>query len=116
MAYGFYPQMYQPQQAQTSRIWVSGEAGARAYLVGPNSSVDLWDSEAPVIYVKSADASGMPSMKIVDYVAREATMLPKAAEQINPDDFVKRSDFDAFEKKVEKQLKKLAARSEDDDE
>ena len=52
-------------------IWVSGEAGAKAYLVAPNNTVQLWDSEAQTIYLKSADASGMPSMKVLDYTIRE---------------------------------------------
>lgn len=50
-----------------SRIWVQGEAGAKSYLVAPNTSVDLWDSEKQMIYVKSADASGMPTMRTIEY-------------------------------------------------
>ena len=57
-------------QSNQSPIWVTGEAGAKAYMVAPNNTVQLWDSEAPVIYVKSADASGMPSIKILDYTVR----------------------------------------------
>lgn len=60
-----------PQAAQNGIIWVSGEAGAKAYLVAPNNTVQLWDSEEQVIYLKSADASGMPSMKVLDYTIRE---------------------------------------------
>lgn len=72
-----YPQYYTPVQPQQSyasqqgRIWVQGEAGARSYLVAPNSNVELWDSEAQVIYLKSADPSGMPSIKTLDYTVRE---------------------------------------------
>lgn len=60
-----------PYYQQNSIIWVSGEAGAKAYLVAPNSTVQLWDSEGQTIYLKSADASGMPSMRILDYTFRE---------------------------------------------
>ena len=60
------------QNQQNGKIWVIGEAGAKSYLVAPNSTVDLWDSEAPVIYLKSADATGLPSMKILDYTVRES--------------------------------------------
>lgn len=69
-----YQPMYQPytqQGQQNGIIWVSGEAGAKAYLVAPNNTVQLWDSEAQVIYLKSADASGMPSIKVLDYTIRE---------------------------------------------
>ena len=78
----YYPQ-FQPvqpviqqnnvQNPQNGKIWVIGEAGAKSYLVAPGSTVDLWDSEAPVIYIKSADASGLPSMKILDYTVRDSS-------------------------------------------
>ena len=70
-----------PQQAQQQQnvnqpvsngiIWVQGEAGAKSYLVAPNTTVQLWDSERQTIYIKSADASGMPSIKTLDYTIRE---------------------------------------------
>lgn len=118
----YYPYQPQPQmpQAQTqptsSRIWVSGEAGAKAYLLAPNTSVDLWDSEAQTIYLKSADALGMPSMKIIDYTIRDASATPKKEmPEIDLTDFVTKKDFDAFEDKIKKQIKKLSIRSEEDD-
>lgn len=69
-----YQQMYVPQhsmQQTNSIIWVQGEAGAKSYLVAPNNTVQLWDSENNVIYLKSADSSGMPSIKVLDYTVRE---------------------------------------------
>lgn len=70
--YNGYPGPYQIQQQpqQTGIIWVQGEAAAKSYLVAPNSTVQLWDSEAQTIYLKSADASGMPSIKVLDYTIR----------------------------------------------
>lgn len=62
----------QGQAAQGGLIWVQGEAGAKSYMVAPNNTVQLWDSEAQVIYLKSADASGMPSMKVLDYTIRDS--------------------------------------------
>ena len=78
--YNGFPATYQPvyqvpqpqtQNQQSSIIWVSGEAGANAYMVAPNNTVQLWDSESQTIYLKSADASGMPSFKVLDYTVRE---------------------------------------------
>ena len=68
-------QAYQPQNQQNQQagiIWVQGEAGAKSYLVAPNTTVQLWDSESQRIFLKSADASGMPSMKVLDYTIRES--------------------------------------------
>ena len=70
------PMIMAQQQPHTGLTWVQGEAGAKSFLVGPNQTVDLWDSEAQVIYLKSADASGMPSMKILDYTIRDSSNLP----------------------------------------
>ena len=68
----------QPQQNQQNGIiWVQGESAAKSYLVAPGSTVQLWDSEEKVIYLKSADPSGLPSMKILDYTIRgEETAKP----------------------------------------
>ena len=77
--YPYYPQYSQPninqpqtnQQGASSLIWVQGEAGAKSYMVAPNNTIALWDSESQTVYLKSADASGMPSMRVLDYQIRE---------------------------------------------
>lgn len=99
-------QMSSPQQS-SSIIWVSGEAGAKAYLVAPNTTVQLWDSEAQVIYLKSADASGMPSMKIIDYTIRDTS--PSPVPQSNQGSqstqaYVTKDEFDAFKQQVQKMI------------
>lgn len=107
-----YPQQYQAASAANTGaqapsssgiIWVQGEAGAKSYLVAPNNTVQLWDSENQVIYLKSADASGMPSMKILDYKIRDAQ--PTAQPQVVANqDFVTRTELDAFENKINTKL------------
>lgn len=103
MAYSYYPyqpnyfqppmpdqltqlrqQQYQPmqqmtqQQAPPSIVWVQSEMEAANYLVAPNSAVTLWDSNAPVVYLKQADASGKPSMKTYDLVERNSKPVQAA--------------------------------------
>lgn len=58
------------QKPTNDIIWVQGLEGAKGYLVAPNNTVVLWDTENPVIYVKSADASGIPSMRVLDFKER----------------------------------------------
>ena len=109
----YYPQTSHVPQAQPTQqiqqqngiIWVQGEAAAKSYPVAPNTSVSLWDSEANVIYIKSADASGMPSMKIIDYTMRDNTA--KTPEINSQSDFVTkdellpiRKDIDALKAKL----------------
>ena len=38
-----------------SFIWVQGEAGAKSYPVAPGNRIALFDSENPVVYIKSVD-------------------------------------------------------------
>lgn len=77
MNYG-YGQMNNPfpnqnqQQSNNGIIWVVGENGADSYLVAPGQTVMLWDSTAPVIYLKTADNMGRPSKRILDYTERGA--------------------------------------------
>lgn len=85
----YYQPMYQPmqqnQQIQNSAqaqqispvanqngiIWISGESEAAMYPIAPNNAVALWDRNGKVIYLKSADATGKPTMAIYDLVKRE---------------------------------------------
>ena len=99
----YYPQMQQPQmqpqQVSTDIKWVQGEAGAKSYMVAPNTSVTLWDSEAHTIYIKSANASGMPSMTIIDYTIRNEAAQNKAV--LAESDFAKQSDVDCLKAEIE---------------
>ena len=43
------------------------------YPCGPNSAVQLWEKDGKTVYLKSADATGRPSLKIYDLVERTET-------------------------------------------
>lgn len=85
------------------RIWVKGEAGAGSYLVAPNCSAILWDSENPVIYIKSADANGIPSMEILDYTKREVVS-----------DYVTKTEYEKLLKRISELEKGVSDESTDD--
>lgn len=64
-----YPQY---QQTQSTGInWVQGIEGAKAYPVAPNANVLLLDSNEQTMYVKSADATGRPTVTVYDYEERK---------------------------------------------
>jgi len=93
-----YMMQAQPQpQMSSNRIWAQGEACAKAYLVAPNTSVDIWDSEARTIYVKSADRNGMPSMQIIDYTIRGES--PKLEEETPQ--YVSIEEFNALKNELD---------------
>ena len=105
----FYPQYQTPpsQQPQQSNsiIWVQGEAGAKSYLVAPNTTVQLWDSEAQVIYLKSADATGMPSIKTLDYTIRE---IPTQNGNPNHTTYATKDDLASIQNEIDKLKEELS--------
>ena len=88
------PQPPQNPMAQNGVQWVSGEQEARNWMIAPNAAVSLWDSSAPTVYLKKADASGKPSLTIYDLVERAET--PRTAPTADPVKFVTREEFDAL--------------------
>lgn len=110
-----YGQPYQAGQAQTMQnpvatptqssndiIWVQGEAGAKAYLIAPNNTVTLWDSESPTIYVKSADMNGVPSMRILDFTERTVNAPKTVTEHICKcgEKYVTKEQFEGIQAKI----------------
>lgn len=88
---------------QNNPIWVQGEEGAKAYMVARNSTVVLWDVENPVIYLKSADESGMPSMRIFDL--RERVPFPKEPPAAGVE-YITRGEFDALKARLDELLQR----------
>ena len=87
-------------------IWVQGEAGAKSYMVAPNQTVTLWDSEQNIIYIKSADASGMPAIKILDYTIRENSTQKTNKEKLQ-DDFATKEDVSKEIKRLEEMIREI---------
>ena len=107
------PQPPQNPMAQTGVQWVSGEQEARNWMLAPNAAVALWDSSAPTVYLKKADASGKPSLTIYDLVERAET--PRTAPTADPVKFVTREEFDALAAVVDDMKGKKKAKEADAD-
>ena len=111
----YYPQTnwsYQPQ-AVTSQpinglVSVTGIEGAKAYQLPPNSSMPLFDGNEDVLYVKTTDAAGYPTIKTFTFKPME----PIEAKPIEAD-YVPRSEFDALVSEV-KQLIDKGQKAADD--
>lgn len=88
------PPMPQNPLPQSGVQWVSGEQEARSWMVAPNAAVALWDSTAPTVYLKQADASGKPTLKVYDLVERLASVPD--AQKAPAAEYVTRKEFDAL--------------------
>lgn len=87
------------QQMNNGLIWIQGIEAAKSYMVAPNTTVALWDSESQTVYLKSADASGMPSMRILDYEIREDAHRNHRTG--SESDFATKSEVSAIQKQID---------------
>lgn len=89
-------QTAQPQQMQTSVVWISGgKEEANGFMVAPNSRVIIFETNSMVFHIKERDASGTPiPMRTFNYT-EEAENKPYDTKKMD-DKFVTRKEFDAL--------------------
>lgn len=101
-----YPQSVQMQNAQQPQnsgiIWIQGLQAAKSFLIAPNTTVPLFDTENQCIYLKSSDASGMPSLKILDYTIRDQTsgngvLNASGGSEANTPKYVTKTEYEALQ-------------------
>lgn len=99
----------QPPQTNQGLLWVQGEAGAKSYLVAPNTTVLLMDSEGSRFYLKSTDNSGMPSLRVFEYseVSQNASQAAQSAQTNLDDKYVTRQEYDALRAQYAEIMDKL---------
>lgn len=110
------PTQAQIQNPQVNQgiLWVQGESGAKSYLVAPNTSVLLMDSENSKFYIKSTDQSGMPNLRTFEY--KEISTNPSVGEPKGDtehnDKFVTRNEFNDLYDKYEALSQKLSMKQD----
>lgn len=120
--YGYTPQPTQPlQQNQQASgiIWVSGAQEAQMYPVAPNNAVALWEQSGKTIYLKSADATGKPTLRMYDLVERaETPQMKQDSQDSKIIDYVLKSDIEPILSAIaamKKEIKSLKKKEVDDD-
>ena len=92
-----------PMQGQPTNdfLWVLNENEATSYPVAPNNTVILWDKNLPTVYIKSVNAQGVPSMRVLDFTERTATAQkqPVSGPFGSANNFVTLDSFNALEAK-----------------
>lgn len=83
------------QQPVQELIRVTGIEGAKAYQMAPNSVVPLFDANNDIMYIKSTDGAGFPSIRAF----RFSPMEDEALEP--PTEYVPRPEFDKLVEQVE---------------
>ena len=85
------------QQPVNGLVSVTGIDGARAYQLPPNSSMPLFDADRDVLYVKTTDAGGYPTIRTFEFKPVDSAR----AEETRQGGYVTRSEYDALVAKVE---------------
>lgn len=96
-------------QVNQGLLWVQGEAGAKSYLVAPNTTVLLMDSEASRFYLKSTDGAGMPNLRTFEYteVSQNAPQALNSRDFNFDDKYVTREEYESLKNQYEDIMEKL---------
>jgi len=109
------PQYFQPvqvpapmvNQQQQQMTFVDGEKEANAFPVGPGQSVQLFDRNKNVFYIKSVDLSGMPQpIRIFPYYEQFPKKEPDT-QSVDPKtdkEYVSKEEFAAFKNDIQKTI------------
>lgn len=92
-------------------VSVTGIEGAKAYQLPPNSSMPLFDQNNDILYLKTTDSAGYPTIRTFSFKAVE-----QADQKPQPVDYVPRSEFDQLSEKVEKLISNRRTRKAPDGE
>ena len=85
-----------PKPNQSNLLKVTGPESAKAYSIGPNSSVVLFDANDAVFYLKTTDDSGFASLRTFDFVERTE---PIDVKPIDPG-YATKDDLDSIRKQL----------------
>ena len=76
-------------------IRVTGIDGAKAYQMQPNSTVALFDSSEDIMYVKSTDGAGFPTIRTFSF-----SPIEQKQEVAPVVDYISREEFEEFKKEM----------------
>lgn len=89
MTAGTSPMLVQQQQQQQpihGFVYVTGLEGAKAYQMPPNSEMPLFNSTGDVMYIKTTDGAGFPTIKICKVKEMQSTQDAEATEYVTHDE------------------------------
>jgi hypothetical protein len=66
LSYYSQPQQNNNMGIQQQVVRVNGKNGAEAYQMAPNSSILLLDETAPIVWLKTTDGAGYPTVTPYD--------------------------------------------------
>ena len=95
-----------PQEQTQNLIRVNGIEGAKTYQMSANSTVALFDSNEDVMYIKTTDGAGFPSIRTFSFTEVKEENIP--TQQV---DYISRQEFEEFKKEMMNNGKQSISRS-----
>lgn len=106
------PMMTQPQMPQIGAqqpvnglTRVTGMEGAKAYQMPPNSVAALFDDSYDIMYVKSTDGAGFPTIRVFDFFEHKEE-APVQQQPVNVENFATKQELETLENEI-KQVKEM---------
>lgn len=95
-----YQTYQQPLRQDNNLVRVTGLDGAKAYQMPPNSTVALFDGGEDLMYIKSTDGAGFPTIKTFKF---EAVEVQHEAQG----EFISRTEFEKYKTEVNSYVEQL---------
>ena len=92
-------------QQNNGLIRVTGIDGAKAYQMPPNSVAALFDDSYDIMYVKSTDGAGFPTIRIFDFYEHKEE-APVQQQPVNVENFATKQELENLQNEV-KQVKEM---------
>lgn len=93
--YNNQPTYQNSYQQSMNLIRVTGYEGAKAYQMPANSTTALFDSNDDVMYIKSTDGAGFPTIRTFRFEEMRGTAMSSPS-----DDYISRKEFEDFKKEM----------------
>lgn len=88
---------------QNTLVRVNGIDGAKAYQMGPNSTVALFDGNDDIFYVKTTDGAGFPTIRSFKFEEVSPTQMP-----VTNENYVTKKEMEDYVKQLIQQAKQNA--------
>ena len=113
--YNYQPNSYQPSNnymrpQMNQYAFVNGVEGAKSFMIQPNQTVMLMDSDNPICYMKQSNSLGQSTLryfKLVETDENTVRNLNNPTPIPSNQEFVLKADFDALNQRVDEILKSL---------
>ena len=99
-------QQIYPQEQTQNLIRVNGIDGAKTYQMPANSTVALFDCNEDIMYIKTTDGAGFPSIRTFAF-----TEVKEQNKPIPQVDYISREEFEEFKEELMNNGKQSISRS-----